>query len=245
MKKIGIICLVLILSLAFAACGGDDSVLSANTVEVKFAGLQLDVSEDFEYVALDNRLAIFFAEDYETNPGAVLISPDNSFTFSQTMFENVVNAFNREAVGDFDEITVNGGTAFLQHFEENFVLVMFEGYGAVYAINFSGGEDNFDTYLPYFMELVGSIREVEGAYSAHPVRGPWSGGGLTLTFYSDGTGLDSGGANNVNFVWTVEDGTLTMEMETGSELTWYYTVSGDSLTLEHTGGLGTVNMTRD
>jgi len=165
MKRLIGLCLVVLLVLSFAACGGGEeaveSRLSDTMIEVEFEGLLLTFSEDISYVALPDRLLLTFPE--QESGRIVLYAPEAEPTFSKEFFEQMVDRLSRgmTPTGGVGEFTVNGETAFLQHFDDNFVFVMFQGSAGVYGANFySTGE--FDLFLPYFLDVLDSIEEFTG-----------------------------------------------------------------------------------
>ncbi|MCL2842224.1 MAG: hypothetical protein FWE28_01990 [Oscillospiraceae bacterium] len=212
MKKVILFCLVLLLALTATACGGGEGtrepILSPNMVEVEFGGLQLTFSEDIAHDTFGGRLILTFTEESDPTTGAVLNTPETGIDFSRDFFEQIVDRMDRTLQGEPEELTVNGAPAYLQHFEDYFVFVMFTGNSGVYGINFSAAEDTFDLYFPYFMDVLEQIQDGES-----DLVGTWSRDGAPdtlLIFNEDGTGELDIGIATLEFTWTAESGTLLL-----------------------------------
>jgi len=108
--------------------------------------------------------------------------------------------------GEVEEISVNGGTAYLQHFEDHFVFVMFEGNSGVYGINFSSSEEGFDRYFPYFMDILESIEDGDNNLVGTWIRNDDP--SHVFTFSEDETGIFDIGIATLPFTWSVDGGTF-------------------------------------
>jgi len=237
MKKIVLFCLVLLLVLSAAACGGNGSdrepILSTNMVEVGFGGLQLTFSEDIAYVTFDGRLVLTFTEESSPITGAVLNAPNTGVDFNRDFFEQVTDRMDRTLQGEPEEITVNGAPAFLQHFEDYFVFVMFTGNSGVYGVNFSAAEDTFDLYFPYFMDVLERIQDGESN-----LVGTWSRDDDPNTFFifnENGTGELDIGIASLQFTWTAEAGTLLLVGDGVRDEMGFF-IDGDTLTTTNASG---------
>ena len=213
MKKIVLFCLVLFLVLGLVACGGGrestrEAILSTTMEEFAFGGLELRFSEDISHITFDGRLILTFSEETEPSTGAVLNTPNTAIDFSRDFFEDVTDRMDRVKQGDVEEISVNGGTAYLQHFEDHFVFVMFEGNSGVYGINFSSSEEGFDRYFPYFMDILESIEDGDNNLVGTWIRNDDP--SHVFTFNADETGLFDIGIATLPFTWTVDGGTFLM-----------------------------------
>lgn len=235
MKKIIQICLVLLLVLSVAACGAGDRepILSTNMVEVEFGGLQLTFSEDIAYDAFGGRLVLTFTEESTPTTGAVLNAPETGIDFSRNFFEQVTERMDRTLRGQPEEVTVNGAPAYLQHFEDYFVFVMFSGNSGVYGINFSAAEDTFDLYFPYFMDILEQIQDGESN-----LVGTWSRDDEPSHFFifnEDGTGELDIGITSLQFTWTAEAGTLLIVGDGVRDEMGFF-IDGDTLTTTNASG---------
>jgi len=173
-------------------------------VEVGFGGLQLAFSEDIAHVTFGGRLILTFMEESDPTTGAVLNAPETGIAFSRDFFEQIVDRMGRPLRGQPEELTVNGAPAYLQHFEDYFVFVMFSGNSGVYGINFSAAEDTFDLYFPEFMDVLERIQD-----GTSDLTGTWfrdDEPNTTLIFNEDGTGKLDIGFANIEFTWTAEAG---------------------------------------
>ena len=213
MKKLILFCLALVLVVGLVACSGGNGdtrepILSTTMEEFAFGGLELRFSEDVSHMTFDGRLILTFSEETEPSTGAVLNRPNTAIDFDRDFFEDVTDRMDRVKQGEVEEISVNGGTAYLQHFEDHFVFVMFSGTSGVYGINFSSSEEGFDRYFPYFMDVLESIEDGDNNLIGTWIRNDDP--SHVFTFNEDETGLFDIGIAALPFTFTVDGGTFLM-----------------------------------